>query len=72
MAARCEYARFERDGIKCIKIGTLCGNQKFCRMYGRFELRPGAVDCPLRKEEQDDRVSDAIAIVSSEAGDERR
>ena len=52
MKYSCPFAHYVDDEIVCRKLNDdFCGNVKFCRMSGRWELTPDAVKCPKRFEE---------------------
>lgn len=51
MKARCNYAGYSGDVIKCNLTGQLCGNVKFCRLEKRWKLSDNAINCPVPKKE---------------------
>lgn len=52
MKYSCPYAHYVDDEIMCKKQNDdFCGNVKFCRMSGRWQLTDLAVNCPKRLEE---------------------
>lgn len=53
----CPMAKFTQERIKCKalkdQISELCIHQYYKQCKGRYELTPGAQECPLSKKEND-------------------
>lgn len=48
MKINCPYAYKNNGIIMCRKTENACGNVKYCRMKGRWELLESSVSCPIK------------------------
>lgn len=49
----CPMAKFTQERIQCKRLDALCIHQYYKQCKGRYELTPGAQECPLSKKEND-------------------
>ena len=51
---RCPFATDGRREILCNAAKTVCGNQRYCELKGKFLLTENAKSCPVRRKEERD------------------